>query len=529
VDPLSLSTVEQLNLNTFDGHRRSHPPVLRELVAIGFRQRRLIVVCFCGVLLGAIIVAILQPDRYTSEMKIMVKRERVDPIVTPEATVGPQFASEVTEAELNSEVELLKTRDLLEKVVRECGLHDQGNSAWSKISAMFGSHTASERTPRTDAQVPRAVNSLQKKLSVEVMKKTNLILVSYESSDPVFSARVLTILADLYLQKHLDVHRPSGALDFFHQETERYRKGLAEAHARLVEFNRNANVISSQFEKEAALQKLTEFQANGRQTEGAIAEIQQHISILEKQLTTTPIRMVTQVRRMDDASLLSQLRANLVTLELKRTELLQKFAPTYRPVQGLEVQIAQIRAALAEADSSQLHEETTDSDPLYLALNTEMVKAKADLAGLQARAEATARSAEMYRENARSLESKEIAQSDLLRTVKAEEERYLLYLRKEDEARISDALDRRRIINVAVAEAATVPAFPSNRRALTLFVGLLLAVLLSFGMGWICEFLDPTFRTPDEVRAFLNVTVLAALPANGEKNADTNVSSLLSP
>ena len=527
MDPLNLNTVEQLNLNTFDGHRRSHAPVLRELVAIGFRQRRLLVVCFCAVLLGAIIVALLQHDRYSSEMKIMVKRERVDPVVTPEATSQPQFAPEVTEEELNSEVELLKTRDLLEKVVRECGLQDQGVSAWSKILARFGTHTVSERTPRTDPQVPRAVNSLQKKLSVEVMKKTNLILVSYESSDPVFAARVLNILADLYLQKHLDVHRPSGALDFFHQETQRYRKGLAEAQARLVEFNRNANVISSQFEKEAALQKFTEFESNRRQTEGAIAETQQHISILEKQLTSIPIRMVTQVRKLDDAALLSQLRTNLVSLELKRTELLQKFAPTYRPVQELDAQIAQSRAALAEADKLQLHEETTDRDPVHLMISSEMVKAKAELAGLQARAEATAQSVQKYRENARSLESKEIAQSDLLRTVKAEEERYLLYLRKEDEARISDTLDRRRIINVAVAEAATVPAFPSNHRTMTLLVGVLLAATLSFGMAWISEFLDPTFRTPDEVRAFLNVAVLAALPADGEKSAETDVSSFL--
>src|SRR4029077_18884807 len=97
----------------------------------------------------------------------------------------------------------------------------------------------------------------------------------------------------------------------------------------------------------------------------------------------------------------------------------------------------------------------------------------------------------------------------------------------EDEARISDTLDRRRIINVAVAEAATVPAFPSNHRTMTLLVGVLLAAALSFGMAWISEFLDPTFRTPDEVRAFLNVAVLAALPADGEKSAETDVSSFL--
>ena len=95
----------------------------------------------------------------------------------------------------------------------------------------------------------------------------------------------------------------------------------------------------------------------------------------------------------------------------------------------------------------------------------ELAKAKADLAGLQARAEATALTVRSYRENARSLEQKELVQGDLIRTAKATEENYLLYLRKEEEARMSDVLDRRRIINVSIAEPATVPSLPSTCQA----------------------------------------------------------------
>jgi len=520
--------VEQLNLSNFDSRSHHlHPPVLRELAAIGFRQRRLVVVCFWGVLLGAILVAILQPRRYTSEMKIIVKRERVDPVLTPEGLTSQQFAPEVTEEELNSEVELLKTRDLLEKVVLACDLQDQDDSAWSKVLlskalALIDTYTGAKRA--FALKVPRAVDALQKKLSIEVMKKTNLIMVSYESSDPMSSARVLNTLAELYLQKHLDVHRPPGAVDFFHQESQRFRNRLTDAQAMLLDSDRQANVISSRFEKESALQKLTEFESTLKQTEGSIAETQQRISILEKQVTSIPTRMVTQDRRLDDGPLLSQLRGNLLNLELKRTELLQKFEPTYRPVQEMEAQITETRAALEEAEKSQLHEETTDRDPTNLMLTGDLAKAKADRAGLQARAEATARTVQMYRENARSLESKEITQNDLLRTVKAEEERYLLYLRKEEEARISDALDRKRIINVAIAEAAMVPPFPSNHRSLTLLVGLLLAMVFSSGMAWSSDYLDPTFRTPSEVKAFLNVPVLAALPKNVKERAKINVS-----
>jgi uncharacterized protein involved in exopolysaccharide biosynthesis len=89
-------------------------PTLRDLLTIVFRHRRLVVISFLGILSGAILAAVLQPNRYAAAMKILVNRERVDPVVTAEASALPQFVLAVTEEEMNSEVELLKSRDLLE-------------------------------------------------------------------------------------------------------------------------------------------------------------------------------------------------------------------------------------------------------------------------------------------------------------------------------------------------------------------------------------------------------------------------------
>src|SRR6266704_928687 len=93
---------------------------LRDLLATAFRRRRLVALSFLGILSGVILVVLLGPSRYEAEMKILVKRGRLDPIVTSEASALLQYTPVVTEAELNSEVELLRSRDLLEKVVLAC-------------------------------------------------------------------------------------------------------------------------------------------------------------------------------------------------------------------------------------------------------------------------------------------------------------------------------------------------------------------------------------------------------------------------
>jgi uncharacterized protein involved in exopolysaccharide biosynthesis len=497
-----------------------HPQTIRDVLAIVFRHRKLMALSFVGILLAATLVALLQPSRYQAQMKILVKRERIDPVVSSQASNILPLPAAVTEEELNSEVELLKSKDLLEKVVLACGL-EKGSD-----SSLPASPSKAEARERGIA-IERAVHALDKQLTVEVVTKTNLIGVEYESSDSELAARVLSTLASLYLEKHVIVARPPGTLGFFQQETERYRTELAAAEGHLVDFTRDGTV-SARLEKEAVLQKLADFEAAEQQMQQAIGETQQRIKILETQASSTAPRMVTQVRNSDDGILLSSLRSTLLSLELKRTELLQKFEPGYRLVTEVDAQIAQTRSALAAAESSRLHDETTDQDPTYAWVKEELAKAKTDLAGFQAKAEVASRTVRAYREDAQALGQKEIVQEDLLRTARVGEDNYMRYLQKTEEARISEALDRRGIINVAIAEAPTAPSLPSNQRHLIVLMGALLATLACVGIAFVADYLDPTFRTADEVRTYLDIPVLASMsssPKNGNHGSFSPIPS----
>ena len=302
----------------------------RDLLAIAFRHRQLVTLSFLGVLAGAILAAILLPDQYEARMKILVKHERVDPVVTSEPNAMPQLSSQlVTEEDLNSEVELIKSRDLLEKVVETCGLDASRPSFWDFLRP----NAAGEK----DLRNARAVRKLDKDLTVEPAKKSNMIEVSYATPDPLLSARVLTTLANEYLVKHLAVHRPPGAFNFFQQQAEQYQKDLGKAEARLADFSRDQEhgAVSPQIQRDLVLQKANEFEAALRQTQASIAQTQERMRALEALAAATPSRLTTTDRKYDNPQLLEQLKSSLLTLELKRTELLGKFEPSYRPVQEL--------------------------------------------------------------------------------------------------------------------------------------------------------------------------------------------------
>ena len=366
---------------------------LREIAWVCFRYRRLVLISFCSILFGSLMYVLIFPRTYQAETEILVKRERADPIVTPENNFTPVFTTAVTEEDLNSEVELLQSRDLLEKVVVKCGLdREPPNSLIDSVS-----RTIARLLPQdsTDLTIPRAVRSLQKKLKIEAIDKTDLIKISYKSVDPELAARVLQTLTSLYLDKHQQVHRPTGTFTFFQQEASQYWNGLHAAERKVADFNREQNTVLPQTEQSAAEEKLADFEAALRLTRTTIGATEGRIQMLSTQMSSIPVRITTTVST--NSLLLQQLKSTLLNLELKRTELKGKYSASYPPLRDVEVQIAQTNEMIASEGSRPLHDDTTDRNPTYQWVADELAKAKTDLVSLRREEVATEEQIRAYR------------------------------------------------------------------------------------------------------------------------------------
>src|SRR5258707_8781382 len=175
VDPIRMTeeersmetTMNQSNSVNGSGHR-SYSFTARDVVAIGFRHQRVMVLCFIGVVVGVMLSALVLPTKYRAETKLLVKRERVDPVITPEQNAPMMFKDTVGEEEINSEVELIQSQDVLQRVVTTCGL-----DARKLLSGIL--HPGETPQQRTD----RAILQLRGDLQLEVIKKTNVISIAY--------------------------------------------------------------------------------------------------------------------------------------------------------------------------------------------------------------------------------------------------------------------------------------------------------------------------------------------------------------
>jgi polysaccharide biosynthesis transport protein len=483
--------------------RTAQPPQAtpRDLLAVVFRQRRVLSSCFLAIFLGSLLYGYLFPS-YESEMKILVRRDRVDPMLTPAPTPSPEFArDEISEQEMNSEAELLHDQDILRTVVQRADLLPDQNS-W--LYRIWG------QSPQS--QMDRAVKKLARRLNIEPAKKTTMIVVGYSASDPEQSQRVLSALSVAYLKRHEQVRRPPGEFQFFDQQVVLSRKNLDQAEHDLMQFTNDEGVVSAALERDDAIQKLSDAEGAELQTRVQLSETVQRIRSLEEKTKTLPSRTTTEIRNSDNPELLQKLKSKLLELELQHTDLLTKFQPTYRLVQEVEQQIAQTKSAIAAEDQLPLRDETTELDVNHEWAKSELVKAQVEFNALAARARATGTMIASYRQSAENLQDRAIKQEELLRDVKEAEEKYLLYVNKREEARIGDALDQGGILNVTVAEAPTLPVLPMHSETSMALIGLVLGGSLSTGLAFAADSLSPVFRTPDEVSLYLGSPVLASLP-----------------
>jgi polysaccharide chain length determinant protein (PEP-CTERM system associated) len=473
-----------------------------------FRRRGLVLFTFLAVVIGTASVTWMLPNKYESRMKILVKNQRVDVAITPQATGGAPMGvdTDVSETEINSEIELLTSRDLLTQVAKDTGLAQPGSTSfWKK--------------PIPEAErIEKAATDLSKDLVITPVKKANVISVSYSANSPEVAAAVLKKLGELYLEKHLKLHHPTGASDFFKEKADEYETQLHDSEKQLTNFQQDNNLIVLAQQKDLTLQKTAEAKTKLQESEAAVNEATNRIKRIEQQLAVTPKRIVTQSKSIPAQYSAERLNTMMVELQNRRTQLLTKFRPDDRLVREVDEQIRTTREALARAESQTSTEQATDLNPLRQTLETEYSRARLEQTGAQARRDTLAAQLRDYEGGLRKLEGDTTRHDDLQRQKKEAEENYQLYAKKREEARIADELDRQKITNVSIAEAPAVPRIPSSpNRPLNLLLGVFVATFLSLGTVFSAEMLGDTVHTPRQLEALTGATVLATVPESSRR------------
>lgn len=480
---------------------------LRDALAPLFRHRRIMIISFVCVFVASTVFAWAWAARYyKASMQVVVEQDRSDPAVTTAQIAQVNNNKVVTLDQVTSEVALLQGEDMLRKVVATCQLVED---SWSPSDIFM----PSDKQQRMAMKEEQATRNLAKKIKVEAATTSDVIDVSYgRVGEPDKPACVLQNLGKLYLEKHLQLQRPAGSSDFFTQETEKYREALAESEKKLVAYSQNEHVAAPDLVRTDMAQQLAVAQANLYQAQQAMAADQKRIDHERAQLAATPARSATTETSNSSFLLMQNLQAQLLAAQVKRSQLMMKYDANYPLVKEADEEIAETKDAISKADDSKYVNKTTDRDPTYEFLREDEARTEADLASQRAAAAALVGTIHGMQTEMVKLDGQAVTQAALLREAKADEANYLLYLGKREQERTSDALDLKRIANVAIAVPAVTPLLPRYSPFSVMFLGLFAAFFVAIASAYVMEYLDPSFRTPQEVAETLSIPVLATMP-----------------
>lgn len=466
---------------------------LENVLAALFLHKRLALLVFVTVFTLIASISLAIPKQYSSTLKLLVKSERPDLAVSPDAQpVGPS-RSEVTESQVNSEIELLTTDEVLTEVVRRCHL--------ASLSAV---------------DQERAVRELRKKIRIAPARKADIIDISYSAGSPNQAASVLRELVNAYLEAHLRVHRSAGTQEFFRMQTEKYWADLKAYETRLNDFRRVNNLVSVKDQKELIARKLLEVEGNWYESDTAWREAESKVKNIESQLSQQPERIVTQSRVTPNQYSVERLNTMLAELQNRRSQLGMKFKSNDRMLDEVDGEIENTRAALEKASKITATEQVTDLNPVYTSLSRDLYAAQLEREALAIRRATLGAEAADYRNRLAALEAETTEYDNLERGVKESEENYLLYARKLEDARIADSLDKQKAANVSVAEAPAEHVLPTSPNTkLNLLLGFLLAFLCSFATAFGIELVRGVLHTPAQVENETGVPVLATIAWTG--------------
>lgn len=462
---------------------------LRSMAEACFRHPLRFAGIACLTMLITVLGTLFMPKRYQATMQLVVLNTRQYSVISSESDEPAKVTKEITDSEVNSQAELLRSRDVL-------------NQALDQLEA-----------PNSPAVVrDKAIDTLERRLDVAPVRSSNILNVSYVDSSPEKAKETLRVIASSFVSRELALLRPKHQ-QLFTGLVDQSQRELAAAQQEFAEF-KVATGVASVEENEAALLRLVEGSSAESASLGAeLTEERRRAQTTADELARFPDRIVTQNRSTPNQQAVEALTSKLVDLENKRTGLLTGYQPTERNVQEVEQQIRTVQNELSELRNSNAIETTSDINPLSLDLKSQLSKAKIATSAIAAQRRSVDVQKDEYVSQLRQLEGR-AAEFDRLQKRVSEAQRNLdLAVQKRDQEAVDDALDNDRILNVAFAatpSASSIPVQPRPR--LYLALGLFTAMFLAVGSCALGELGRNTVNSPAELDALTGLMTLASVP-----------------
>jgi len=401
-----------------------------------------------------------------------------------------------TRPEISTEVELIKSRTNLEKVIENLKLVDYYKS----------------KNPEAEINKYSLVKSLSDMITVSPVKDTSIVKISVQNPDPELAKNIANELANVYneLLRKFSKSEYTVRRQFIEEQIPALEKELKALEDEIRKFKEKNKIYVLNVEAQNLLNAVYNFDNQINQYKIQLEETRAKITALNQQLKQTNQKIISS-ETISINPIVSQLRSKLAELQVELSALLNNYSENDQRVKDTRRKIDETEKMLRSEVEKIVTAQVQTINPHYQNIYSQLIEAQSRYEVINSTIVAIERMREQYSSKVAQLPTVEQELLQLERDRKVKENLYSLLLEKLEETKISEAGVIGRAILVDPAITPTAPVKPNKK--LLLAVASVLGFFLGIMVVFLVESFDKTVTDEEYVKhLFKDKPILGRIP-----------------
>ncbi|MEQ1948143.1 MAG: polysaccharide biosynthesis tyrosine autokinase [Bryobacteraceae bacterium] len=394
------------------------------------------------------------------------------------------------EAMLQTQLELINSNSVLERVATKVPLEDNSGELWMRMKALWNKvHPTSSNMfpPDVSSSSMDALEQLRERVHIKGSAPATLVRITAEGGTPQHASQLANAVVGEFVGFNSEMQARAGeqTREWLNKQLEEAKQKLTVAEQELQRYSRESGLLFTGEHQSAAQEKLKQLQEEMSRAQG-------DRFLKEAQFDSASNAQADAIPAVLDNAVLGDYQVKLTELRRQLAEVSSALTPTHYKVQRIREQIAEMQSA-------------------FEMKRSDIVKRLAIERDAARRREATLSTA--YSAQARLVSDqaeKEIRYNVLKREADSQRSLYETLL---EHAKATDVATARNSATVRVVDIARNPHKPVRPRvAINTAIGLLTGLFGAFAFVVVRVARNETVRKPGQFTDVLKATEMAVLP-----------------
>lgn len=474
---------------------------LRDYWKVILKRRNSVLTFFSVIVIVVTIGTLTTTPVYKATTRLLIDREYKNLAELREIYYYDPYSEDYYQ----TQYELIKSTATAMRVVKNLNLEEnpEFNTALKKteigffhslligIRKIFSSNQTTDKREAFDITTLLA-RKIQGGLRVEPVKNSRIVNISFEYPEPRLAAAIADGVANAYVEQVLDIKMGTArqAVEWMTKKIEEQKKKLEESQQALQAYMKDKDIVELENKEAVTPLKLQNLSYQLIQAEAKRREAEALYNQVKGLGDNTSEALAVPAIAGDPV--VQALRTEEIKIEKEIIEMSKKFGEKHPQMVRLREDLRAVRGKIASEVKRAIQAIKND----YELAKSKETSLRHQFA--QGKGEALA------------LSEKAIQYGVLKREVESNQQMYEALLKRVKETSIIEEV---KPFNISIIDRAEIPKSPVRpRKILNILLSMIVGIFGGIGVAFFLEYLDNTFKVPDDVEERLSIPLLGVIP-----------------